>query len=706
MSTRTFSAGTIIYEGMEDRVETLDIITKGVVRAGNDYSTIYLPAGSIIGIGEIPDTRYLFTYEANDEVTVFSYPYESEASIVALFKANPKILSMLVAGCVRFAKNLQDAVLETLEYARTEYTTLQHELEDYPSLATFCGVTPRDFDDVRNLNPPDMTDNAKGWHRDFVEDMQAYESKFKNEFYSIPSIGLGIGLTVNMYSHESHAFMGLIMDYISVFHRITKDFKNEYFSVKNKNQSIEESKTEGTVRSTDSSVSNCIDALREFITVDKTTIDHFSSLLSEFMRSTDKYGNSDAARKLRRDIANDFYKIYLAVFLRTLTMDWKKLPLGIRMFLLFGYVDEDLAGVENTAKLAAIAESLTLFSNGRVYTMYEWLCLVYEGKVVPSKNEFNLDYFEYLRELKREGRISESEEKQRVNSMMDRVSFEIKNLFTLGNRITYGRITTFVPVFDKDNVIRKLEQCYLNVGTVNEYIEKIRKIDFTAFCRQGVFSMPEAGINAFYTTDEVLPYVILMPNVGSRAQLWQEIDSKKRNTPARMIISIFHTETIEDTMIRLVGEFRWEMCKTEQGVHWNDVTDPSLTSLYYDYLQFYRKNSALTPEIRDKISTMLKNNANNFKKVFLADYYSYIKYEANGALRLNKVARGILFSFCPFNRTLLADMTEKPQYKDLINKFENELKQKQKMLNNLTIKIDKAGKKMPDKIREQIRFWQ
>ena len=53
-------------------------------------------------------------------------------------------------------------------------------------------------------------------------------------------------------------------------------------------------------------------------------------------------------------------------------------------------------------------------------------------------------------------------------------------------------------------------------------------------------------------------------------------------------------------MIRLTGEFRWEMCKTEQGVHWNDVTDPSLTSVYFDYLQFYRKNHEISPETREQ----------------------------------------------------------------------------------------------------------
>jgi hypothetical protein len=336
--------------------------------------------------------------------------------------------------------------------------------------------------------------------------------------------------------------------------------------------------------------------------------------------------------------------------------------------------------------------------------MYEWLLLIYRGIIVPSKNEFDLDYPGYLKEQKKEGSISESDEKRLINSLPDRLKFEIRNLFTIGNRVTFGRITTFVPVFDKDNVARALEQSYLSASVIEEQINRIRKIDYSAFCRQGVFSMPEAGVNSFFTKDEVLPYVILMPNVGTRAALWQEIDSKKRNTPARMIVSIFHTETIEDTMTRLAGEFRWDMCKTEQGVHWNDVSDPSLTAMYCDYLQFYRKNSAISQENKEKIQIALKNNANNFKKVFVADYLTYIKYESTGALRLNKTARSILFTFCPFSHDVISIIGDNPQYTQLVSKHESDVKQRLKTLSNLVSKIDKAGFSVPAEIRRQIAF--
>ncbi|MCR5356700.1 MAG: hypothetical protein K6E63_04770 [Lachnospiraceae bacterium] len=705
MTNRTLEAGAIIYEGGKDTVASLDIVAKGVIRASSDYCTIDIPAGSVIGIGEFPKSEYIFTYEVVEPVSLFSYPYESEASLVALFKNNAKLLATLVAGCIRFAHKMQAAVLDTMEFARAEYARVNKALDDYPKLAISAGVTPQSFDHVKALKAPEMLDKARGWHRDFVEDLQANEAKFRKEFYSIPSIGLGIGLTVNMYALESRDFMAEVIEYLDSFISSSKAFMNHYQAIKERDAAAASSAAGrgDSAVANDESVSGCLKAILAFANPDQELFDRFSLELAKFIKCTDRYGSADEVRRLRRDLSADFYELYIKVFLSAVNRNWSDVPIGIKMFLLFGFIDEGLAGSENAAKLAAIADSIEPGSDRRVFTIFEWLMLIYSGKIMPSKNEFDLDYPAYLKELKKEGSIKEADEKRLMNSDIDRLKFEIKNIFMIGNRVTFGRITTFTPVFDKENITRVLEQSYLSAETINNEINRIRSIDHGAFYRQGVFSMPEAGVNSFFTHDEVLPYVILMPNIGTRASLWQEIDSKKRNTPARMIISIFHTETLEDTMIRLVGEFRWEMCKTEQGVHWNDVTDPSLTAMYCDYLQFYRKNSAISPEAKEKIQIALKNNANNFKKVFLADYYAYIKYESQGALRLNKHARGILFSFCPLSKNVISAFGDNPQYAQLISKREIELKQREKLLTNLVSKIEKSGHSVPDKIKGQIR---
>ena len=144
------------------------------------------------------------------------------------------------------------------------------------------------------------------------------------------------------------------------------------------------------------------------------------------------------------------------------------------------------------------------------------------------------------------------------------------------------------------------------------------------------------------------------------------------------------------------------MCKTEQGVHWNDITDQSLTSMYCDYLQFYRKNSALSQETKEKLSASLKNNANNFKKVYVEDYFIYIKYESGGALRLNKTARGILFQFCPFGKESRLKVADNPQFAQCLKQHQDQTDARVKLIENLIVKMQKKGITTPRVLGEQI----
>ena len=81
------------------------------------------------------------------------------------------------------------------------------------------------------------------------------------------------------------------------------------------------------------------------------------------------------------------------------------------------------------------------------------------------------------------------------------------------------------------------------------------------------------------------------------------------------------------------------MCRKIQGVRWNDIRERSLTSDYYDYLQFYRKNRELSAETKDQIKGALTRAKNNFREVFVKDYQNWIKYEAKGGFRLNRYVR-------------------------------------------------------------------
>src|SRR5699024_7999213 len=140
--------------------------------------------------------------------------------------------------------------------------------------------------------------------------------------------------------------------------------------------------------------------------------------------------------------------------------------------------------------------------------------------------------------------------------------------------------------------------------------------------------------------------------IGVNSVMWQEIDGKKRDTSGRFLFPIFNEGDLEDMFIKALGRFRFELCRTIQGTAWNNIKEKSLTSEYVDYIQFYRKNRELSEEKREKIKIQIQKARNNMREVFLIDYTLWIKNESQGSIKLNKLAREILSTYCPFGKPI------------------------------------------------------
>ena len=186
--------------------------------------------------------------------------------------------------------------------------------------------------------------------------------------------------------------------------------------------------------------------------------------------------------------------------------------------------------------------------------------------------------------------------------------------------------------------------------------------------------------------------------------MWQEIEGRKRTTPSRMMVSVFQMEDLTNILVRLTGDFRWEMCKRIQGARWNDISDPSLTSEYFDYIQFYKKNRDLSADAKDKVKLSMQKAKNSFKEMFIRDYEAWILYEGSGSPRLNKVSRGILFSYCPFAKEIRDKLKTNPLYKDMMDRYDIKLNQKIHHFNNLFQKLKNMGADVPKEIQGQRNY--
>ena len=117
-----------------------------------------------------------------------------------------------------------------------------------------------------------------------------------------------------------------------------------------------------------------------------------------------------------------------------------------------------------------------------------------------------------------------------------------------------------------------------------------------------------------------------------------------------------------------MGKYRWQICRKILGVRWNDIREKSLTSEFYDYIQFFRKNRDLSQEAKEKVKAELVHAKNNYREVFVSDYVNWMKYESQGNFRLNKVSRRIIAEYVPFNDEVKRKLEENPMYRELFTK--------------------------------------
>lgn len=432
-------------------------------------------------------------------------------------------------------------------------------------------------------------------------------------------------------------------------------------------------------------------------------VSSFTKHIAAYKELVDKTSNSPAATTLRKGLVEDFHRLYANLALKYVRGE--QLSDTVKLFLNFGYIDEDLAGEENAIALCKLLHADISDSSEHIYTFIDWLKAIYLGKKEPSRNEFDMDYTDFLRTERVSGKITAQEEKQKLENAEEKVLYELENFFPQANKMTYGHISYYCPFFSKHNLIDRLEKGLLGVTKLLQERDFARNVDYQLFYKEVVYTNPAIGINAEFIHTEIMPDIILMPNYGARGIMWQEVEGKKRATPCRMVLPIFTPENLRGLFLRLCGEYRWEMCKRTQGSHWNDPSSNSLTGDYFDYLQFYRKNNDLSADAKEKVKTQMTKARNSIKEAFVIDYMIWVAYESDGSPRLNKVARTILFTHCPFPKEARQKLTQNPIYLSVIQRHATKYEQLSHRMNNLCQKLTNNGKKVPKEFLEEISFF-
>lgn len=736
-------------------LDAIHIIASGSVKASFQGFDIILKKGDIIGLCDLAFDSNFFTYSTIEKCSFVSFPIKNKESLGEIISTNPEVGKTMLTSIL----NQFSLIFEAYNKSKKSCISLFEQISVLYDL--YLDLCNRNNIISRSLPSLDGFDE---FHSD--EEIQDWLVPYYNAFIELPqdvrfalsarsSFVTGFVLRTGTDIHSFFPLCDSMNDYLSENIRILMDESgidlfdlfvslvarlkpgtpdadkikyhleemadylikeghtdskliearlNEFhnFEASFSVVETEEEKAEFTVVNSD--LKDSLEIILEYSDVSEETALSTRKLLNQYKRMPDKGATDDASRKLRLELTNLFYEVYISAFQMSV-MD-KNIPTVLKMFFNFGYMDSELIGIDNANYLYNIAESYHGDETIGVYTIYEWFRAIFELKKEPSRNEFDTDYTAFLHEQKVAGKITTEIEHTLLKDPGERVMYELHNMFPIVNKVTYGRLSTFCPVLCESDIIKSLQSCLITPDIIKESLAQIESLDYSVFYRENLYTNPACGISQEYLHQHIRPNIILLPNVGIRGIMWQEIEGKKRTTPARFMISAFHMEDIFTTLTRLTGEFRWEMCKREQGARWNDVADHSLTSEYFDYVQFYKKNTELSADAKEKVKAGLVKAKNSFKEMFIRDYITWILYESKGSPRLNKVARNIMNSYCPFSKTLRSTLSANPIFKDPIERYEVKVSQKLHHLEGVIARI-KAGKHtVPDELYKEAAFIQ
>ena len=753
MANISVKKGTIIYK-KGAAITTISRIVSGKVRMVCACGEISLSKDDVLGAVDLSTMVHSCTYITVEDTVLSTHVFHAQKELASFLTEDETLtISLLRSSVKQICSALDEEVFFQYE-CNNMYSYLSKSYEEYKNLCSKYAVPVKALPGLLEVKPFHLEDDIPKWLSVYYEESTAmFSSPAATAFFQYPNLNAGyllrfcedfhtlLGACSEMTEYRSNLSFLLMnkngMDlfdlYTNLLFRVMRDgidamslsatistilihiesipsFNKELYQArvqeyKNTLANIEEELATGVTASAslnDASLLNSLDTILKYANCSDETSLSFKRAISAYKKHMDKSATTDELRALRREITSLFYEIYTLAF-QASTRD-KNVPTILKMFFKFGYVDEELAGAENASFLYSIADSYTGNKKYHVYTIFDWLNEIHQGNKEPRRNEFDVDYAGYVHEMKTSGKIDANKEKELLSDTNEKVLFEIRNMFTLANKMTSGRIATFTPVFSEHTVLSSLESILATPEKIAASLIQIQKIDYSAFYRDALFYDASLPIPKENIKRKILPDIILMPNMGNRGVMWQELEGKSRSTPACYILPTFGQEELSLLLLRATGEYRWEICRRTQGARWNDLSDPSLTSEYFDYVQFYRKNNELSPDAKEKIKTALTKARNSFKEMFVNDYIIWVLYEGKGSPRMNKVVRRILFTYCPFPQAVRDQLKSNPLYGEIMEKWQIKRAQENHRLSNILKRLENSGIEIPKELQAQQAF--
>ena len=761
-----FQPGEVIFSAGDD-VEYLAMLAEGEMAASASYGAIVLKAGDMAGISDIWQGKYSCDYMAVTKVKVCMYAFGGASLMRPVFDGERKYLSVSALSAIRFYK--QQNFLQNQWYQRSKraYGKLKLSYEKYNNYTRKYNITPQSLEYIEELESEYQTYSLEGYTEAVASELSSFSlEEIQNFLGKAPYFAMGVlkqleercRITANVaeksmlfYKKIGQMFFGanretLYTGYYEMalaVKEINGDIQPlvmELESILNMAQTMEKEFAEApgvhfispvekirdaigvlytsaeakdAILMTDYTANQMMEAQKAFAGLTKKLLDYaditgeqrqeFMDGLTAFrMLAKNQFRAADSV-KIIHEFETLFYELYEAIFKKK---EKEGAPFWVQLFLDYGILSDTDFSKEDQVRIYDVVKNRSYEGDYKIYTISQWLHLIYIGEREPSRDELGRDYKEFLQEFKKKRTLTHEEEMEFHNDMMRKVRFEIKNFFRINSRIVYSSNSTFCPFITGEELGANIANSILSYEKTVEVMEKIRKVDFSIFYREYTYYNSYGQVKSLRLMTEVLPDIILIPHVGYRAGMWQEIEGRKRVSPARFAVPMYPQGDLYEMLLNVAGRYRWEFCRTEQGVRWNDVSERSLTSEYFDYIQSYRKNNELSDGNKQKLKDKLTRFRNNTSEVFISDYVAWIKYESEGANRLNKVCRNIMAEYCLFGKEIRDRLKTNPMFGESLAKAENKRNQRQKEFERYILSLQTKGIEPGPELLEHLKFLQ
>lgn len=759
-SMNSISGGTVLYE-KGDAVSSIALLVKGRVEAVAEGVCMVLASGNFLGVCDVQNGTHGFTYTAKDDAVVFVLPVNGLESIQNLLKVKPEYCGLLVTSLNFFIIELKKRLGQLEEESKKLADFVEQKYKFCEEIGKTCGIeveTAVSMEKLARYSAEEIQISSKADYYFHCGELPIEVQKkyfggsdyiavvhYQEQCEVIRSLIQGCdscGKTLFKY------FRSLIMDEDSLFNTIgrlalaitEKGLKNPlidravdeivekindtevfliekvgleidldrdrmerlYFALLSGEtvvqEEMEELDTPGIEYLYDS-----LEQITEYAPVHLKVKSEFAENVEKFISLSDKFEKTPEAAALRKQITNGFFEIYEATIYRS--FEDTDMPLAVRLFLDFGFVSEKLLAEEDLQSIVSLRPQKYGEDDGcHVYTIRKWLKAVYDGVKETSKNEYDLDYEQHLREMVKEKRLDKKDLPKELADKEKRMHFECQNMFRYADRIVSGNISAFVPILCSDGIYSNIKNAYLTEEKINESVKKVEEVDYSLFYRDRLASYEEIDVPKTTVLERITPDVLLFPVYGKNCIMWQDIAGKKRSTKGRIFMPILFEKELDAEIVRALAAFRWEKCRTDMGNRWNDFRYPSLTSEYTDYLQFYRKSSELSQERKTKIRAQLQQCNNKHKEVFTRDYSDWILRESRGAMKLSRVARNIMFTYCPLSNELYKSIEGQTVYAEAAKKYIRENRAARKNVELLIHKFEREGVEVPREVQNTLEY--